>query len=104
MPSADLPKGMTPPAPTSLDPRAPDQSAPLTLADGNYAGAIRHALDILPVAVRIDRLVVLERAGQPPQVRLALTILGEKEEGGGDDERDGAEALAPGAGLCPPGR
>jgi len=100
MPGADLPKGMTSPAPTSSDDGAPDQPAPLTLADGNYAGAIRQALAILPVRVRVDRLAVLERAGQPPQVRLTLTILAEKGEGGDGDERNGAEEV--GEGLYSP--
>lgn len=74
----DLPKGMEPAvseAPESKDP-APQY---LHLGDGNYAGAIRQALKILPVEVRIDRFLVLEQDGQPPRVRLSLTILGEKE-------------------------
>jgi len=90
----------TPPLPKGMElpmVRATHESRFVTLADGNYAGAIRHALDVLPVEVRVDRLVVLERAGQPPQVRLSLTILGEK--GGDGDERNGSEILGAGEGL-----
>lgn len=79
-----LPKGMTPPAPQE----APEPPAPLTLADGNYAGAIRLALAALPVEVRVDRCIVVERAGRPPMVSLRLTILGEKRVDG--HERNGA--------------
>ena len=72
----ELPKGMMPPESVT---KAPEPPAPLTLARGNYAGAIRIALDTLPVEVRVDRCLVLERAGRPPEVRFSLTILGEKE-------------------------
>lgn len=59
------PKGMEPPEPEAPAERSP---VPLTLAlaDGNYASAIRLALDALPVVVRIDRLIVVDRAGRPP--------------------------------------
>ncbi len=70
-----LPKGMTPAEPHE----APEKPVPLTLADGNYAGAIRMALDALPVHIRVDRLLVVERAGAQPQVSLKLTIVGEKQ-------------------------
>lgn len=83
-PPNEFPKGMIPTAPE----KAPEPPAPLTLADGNYAGAIRQALDILPVEVRVDRCVIVERAGRHPDVRLSLTILGEK--GGEAGERDGS--------------
>jgi hypothetical protein len=79
--ASDLPKGMEPSALT----KAPEPPAPLTLARGNYAGAIRRALDALPVEVRVDRCLVLERSGRPPEVSLRLTIIGEKE---GYGERD----------------
>lgn len=77
----EWPKGMEPPI------EAPEQKkpAPLNLADGNYAGAIRQALGILPVEIRVDKCLVLERAGRPPEVRLTLTILGEKEATNGED-------------------
>ncbi|HHY95485.1 MAG TPA: hypothetical protein GX513_10835 [Firmicutes bacterium] len=74
----EWPKGMELPEPEAPVTRSP---VPLTLADGNYAGAIRLTLETtLPVEVRIDRCIVVERAGCPPQVRLALTVLGEKED------------------------
>jgi hypothetical protein len=73
----ELPKGMMPP-------ETPEKKEPvvLSLADGNYVGAIRKALDVLPVEIKVDKCLVLERNKRPPQVRLTLTILGEK---GGDD-------------------
>ncbi len=83
----ELPKGMTPASPNTEAP--PNRPAPLTCAAGNYAGAIRQALAILPVEIRVDRLIVVERDGLPSQVSLKLTILGEK--GGGDPERFGDE-------------
>lgn len=92
-----LPKGMTPP--TSQ--KAPESPAPLTLADGNYAGAIRLALAALPVKVRVDRCIVVERAGRPPEVSLRLTILDEKR--GDGDERDGAAIQPPVEGVHSPG-
>ncbi len=74
-PEDDLPKGMQ-----IERPEAPARPpAPLTLAEGNYAGAIRTMLRHLPVNVRVDRLVAIERDGLPPVVNLTLTILGEKE-------------------------
>jgi hypothetical protein len=51
----------------------------LTLADGNYVGAIRQALTILPVEILVNECQVLEQVGRPPEVCLKLTILGEKE-------------------------
>lgn len=69
------PKGMEP-----REASVEKEPVPLTLADGNYAGVIRLALDALPVVVRVDRLIVVERAGCSPQVRLALTIIGQKED------------------------
>ena len=83
----EMPKGMMPSPPNTE--ASPTRLAPLTCAAGNYAGAIRQALSILPVEIRVDRLVVLERGGLPPQVSLKLTILGEK--GGDDPERFGDE-------------
>ncbi|MEX0975047.1 MAG: hypothetical protein WD024_06865 [Bacillota bacterium] len=86
---SDLPKGMEPSRPaTQGAPAQKGKPASLTLADGNYAAAIRQALGILPVEVRVDRFLVLEEDGMPPRVRLSLTILGEKE--GYRDEREGA--------------
>ena len=76
-----LPKGMMPP-------ETPERKEPvfISLADGNYVGAIRKALDVLPVEIQVDKCLVLERAKRPPQVRLTLTILGEK--GGDEIERE----------------
>jgi len=72
----ELPKGMMPP-------ETPEKKEPvfLSLADGNYVGAIRKALDVLPVEIQVDKCLVLERNKRPPQVKLTLTILEEK---GGD--------------------
>lgn len=81
----EIPKGMEP-AITEAPPQAPVPPAPLTLADGNYAGAIRQALDILPVKIRVDRCLVLERHGRPPEVCLRLTVLGEKEDAHGTQQ------------------
>jgi len=69
-------------------PEAPEQKkpVPLNLGCGNYVAAIYQALEILPVEVRVDKCLVLERAGRPPEVRLSLTILGEKE--GDRNERE----------------
>lgn len=73
--NSELPKGM------SL-PEAPEikKPVPLNLGHGNYVAAIYQALEILPVEIRVDKCLVLERHGMPPEVRLALRILGEKEE------------------------
>ncbi len=73
----ELPKGMEPPE-VQAESKKP---APLHLGQGNYVGAIRQALGILPVEIRVDRCVVLEQHGQMPRVRLSLTILGEKKVG-----------------------
>jgi len=70
----DIPKGMTHPVLEQEKPRKV-----VTLADGNYVGAIHQALSILPVEVRVDRCNVLEEYGQAPKVELTLTITGEKE-------------------------
>ncbi len=74
-----LPKGMMPPMQNNKE-----HPTPLTLADGNYAAAIRQALSILPVVIRVDRCLILEQDGKTPEVRLTLTILEEKpaQEGG----------------------
>lgn len=82
-----LPKGMQPGSSDNEAP--PTRPAPLTCAAGNYAGAIRQALSVLPVEIHVDRLIMVERDGLPSQVSLKLTILGEK--GGDDPERFGDE-------------
>ena len=76
----ELPKGMLPPSPEPhANVTAPECPAPLSLARGNYAGAILQALDLtLPFTVRVDRLQVIERSGQYPAVMLRLTVLDEK--------------------------
>ena len=78
-----IPKGMEPP-------ETPEKKEPvfLSLADGNYVGAIRKALDVLPVEIRVDKCLVIERDGRPPQVKITLTIIGEK-KGGDAGERVG---------------
>jgi len=84
--SDELPKGMAPSMPIEHSAKAPEVPAPLTLAGGNYAGAIRQALDILPVRIRVDRCLVLERHGRAPEVALRLTVLGEKEDADGTQQ------------------
>lgn len=84
--SDEMPKGMAPPISIEQSAKAPEIPAPLTLADGNYAGAIRQALDILPVRIRVDRCLVLERHGRPPEVVLRLTVLGEKGDADGTQQ------------------
>jgi len=77
--SEQLPKGLDPfpEAPTGED----DRPAPLTLADGNYAGVLRKLLqEAFPWHVHIERLLVSEKPNAYPEVRLKLTILGEREE------------------------
>lgn len=76
----ELPKGMLPPAPqVPENEKAPDIPAPLSLAQGNYAGAILQALElVLPFSVRVEECNVLERRGEPPRMALQITILGEK--------------------------
>ena len=76
----ELPKGMLPPSPEpTANEKAPDIPAPLSLAQGNYAGAILQALDLtLPFTVHVDKLQVIERGDQHPAVVLRLTVLGEK--------------------------
>jgi hypothetical protein len=89
----EWPKGMEP-----LVEASAKNPAPLTLADGNYVGAIRQALNILPVEIRVDKCLVLERASRPPEVRLTLTILGEKE--GENDEREHFELQSREQDIC----
>jgi len=67
LPGDVLPKGMDPQAPR-LKPE------PLTLAEVNYAGAIREALAGLPIRVRVLSCEIRERAGAPPEVLLHLTV------------------------------
>ena len=76
----ELPKGMLPPAPESTaNEKAPDIPAPLSLAQGNYAGAILQALELtLPFEVVVDRCAVIERIGHRAHVSLRLTIGSEK--------------------------
>lgn len=71
----ELPKGMEPPE----APGQHNKPALLDLGIGNYVGAIRQALRLLPVEIRVNKCLVLEREGQYPEVRLSLTVLGEKE-------------------------
>lgn len=75
--SLNIPKGMSIPKPTET----PEQKSPVffTLADMNYAGAIRQVLAGLPVEILINECQVSEQAGRPPEVFLKLIILGEKE-------------------------
>jgi len=78
-PDQPLPKGLDP------FPEAPaddtNRPAPSTLMDGNYAGLLRQLLqEAFPWYLRIERLVVSERPNAYPEVRLKLTILGEREE------------------------
>ncbi|MBT9141989.1 MAG: hypothetical protein DDT29_00382 [Dehalococcoidia bacterium] len=51
-----------------------------TLGQGNYIAAVYQALETLPVEIRVEKCLVLERHGEPPEVRLTLRILGPKEE------------------------
>lgn len=71
-----LPKGMEIPQPEVLE----QKTAPLNLADVNYAGMIRQALASLPVEVQVMKCLVIEENGKFPEVQLAITVLGEKEE------------------------
>lgn len=73
LPGDVLPKGMEPPAP---EPKA----EPLTLAEVNYAGAIREALARLPFRVRVRTCEIREQDGAPPEMLLHLTV----ERGEGD--------------------
>jgi len=60
---------------------APEQKPVLfNLADTNYAGMIRQALADLPFKIQITKCLVSEQVDRPPEVRLKLTISGEKEE------------------------
>ncbi len=74
----ELPKGMS-----ILEVEPIQVSVPFNLGCSNYVQAIYHALEILPVEIRIEKCLVLERSGLPPEVRLTLYILGEKEEAEG---------------------
>lgn len=71
------PKGMVPPLPEP-EPENEKPPAPVSLAQGNYVAAIHQALSILPVEIRVEKCLVVEKAGRPPEVRLDLVILGEK--------------------------
>jgi hypothetical protein len=77
---SELPKGMEPPEVNNEAPEKEEKKpAPVSLAQGNYIAAIHQALSILPVEVNVEKCLVVERAGRPPQVRLDLVILGEKD-------------------------
>lgn len=67
------------------EPEAPEikQPVPLHLWQKNYVAAIYYALELLPVEMRVDECVVVERYGQLPEVRLVLRVIGER--GGGQD-------------------
>ncbi len=74
-----LPKGMEPIPEAPVGER--NRPAPLTLANGNYAGVLRKLLEeAFPWHVSIERLVVVERPNTYPEVRLKLTVLSEREE------------------------
>lgn len=74
LPGGELPKGMSLPLPTQEE-----RPRPVSMADGNYVGAIYQVLEMLPVVVRVDRCQVTEGEGMMPQVELSLTVVGEKE-------------------------
>ncbi|MBT9156829.1 MAG: hypothetical protein DDT37_01820 [Firmicutes bacterium] len=76
MKQQELPKGMS-------FPDEPNIELPVTftLGRGNYIASIYQALEKLPIEIRVDKCVVLEAHGMPPEVRLTLRILGGKEEG-----------------------
>lgn len=73
-----LPKGMEPPLP-ERDPEKENPPVPVSLAKGNYVAAIHQALSILPVEIKVEKCLVVERVGKPPEVRLDLVIVGEKD-------------------------
>lgn len=76
-PHLELPKGMEIEIPEAPEIKPP---ALVNLRRGNYVAAIYQALEILPVEVRVEECTVFERAGQPPEVRLTLHVIREKEE------------------------
>ena len=68
-----LPKGMTLPE-AEVVPEAP--VARLTVADVNYAGMIRVALDAIPdLALKVTTLSVDEQLGANPVVRLEIEVM-----------------------------
>lgn len=73
-PGGELPKGMTLP-----QPQQEERPRPVSMADGNYVGAIYQALEMLPVKVQVERCQVTEGEGIMPKVELSLIIIGEKE-------------------------
>ncbi|MBT9132801.1 MAG: hypothetical protein DDT33_01330 [Firmicutes bacterium] len=78
----EFPKGMAIP-----EVAAPKIVVPFNLGCGNYIQAIYQALDALPIEIRVEKCIVLEKHGEPPEVRLTLRILGTKEK----EECRGAE-------------
>jgi len=72
---SELPKGMSPVSET------PEIKQPVSfsLRRGNYVAAIYHALDLIPVEVRILKCIVIEQKGLPPEVELSLQIVDEEE-------------------------
>jgi len=55
------------------------QLVSFSLRRGNYVAAIYHALDLIPVEVRILKCTVIEQKGLPPEVELSLQIIDEEE-------------------------
>ncbi|MBT9137176.1 MAG: hypothetical protein DDT34_02263 [Firmicutes bacterium] len=70
----ELPKGMA----FSDEPKI-ELPVIITLGQGNYIAAIYQALQLLPVNIKIEKCLVLEKHKMPPEVRLTLSILGKKE-------------------------
>ncbi len=70
----ELPKGMA----FSDGPKI-ELPVTITLGQGNYIAAIYQALQLLPVNIRVEKCLVLEKHKTPPEVRLTLRVLGEKE-------------------------
>ncbi len=77
MKQQELPKGMS----FSDEPKI-ELPVIFTLGQGNYIAAIYQALEMLPIKICVDRCLVVEKHGEPPEVRLTLQILGEKGEVG----------------------
>ncbi len=75
MKQQELPKGMS----FSDEPKI-ELPAIFTLRQWNYIASIYQALEMMPVEIRVDKCLALERHGEPPEVRLTLYILGEKRE------------------------
>ncbi|MBT9132003.1 MAG: hypothetical protein DDT33_00511 [Firmicutes bacterium] len=73
----EFPKGMA--IPEAVVPKI---VVPFNLGCGNYIQAIYQALDALPIEIRVEKCIVLEKHGELPEVRLTLQILGEKGESG----------------------